>query len=437
VISFLILVVLLNGAFYIISSFDSELIRNNCIESVEIMQSEDKLSNKGFFSLVDNIEDAIVINEAYSIDKDEPIKSYLLTRKNYDKDLTKIELGDESGQLKTYSNNTIIDGNAVPDENYDTIKELKNFLNGEVNISQSYTRYYHGYLVLFRPLLLVFNVRQIRLFMVIVYLILVCVVAKFLYKKIDLKTCIIITSILLTFGYFGIAQSLQACALFLVIMISLIILLLIIEKINIENFLLFLFILGAVVNFVDYFTSPAISLLLPLVIICVYNNKNNNKLQFKGKNVKEDFLIIVKAGLIWSTGYILMWMSKMLLAKAFINSKEFSSAFDQVLFRMFGSIDLSLDRVYSVLYYGITVCLVAYVFTWIVLKVTKRCCFNKIDKKIIISNCNCIFSSIIPIAWMFLFFNHTMNHFILYPYRNLMGIIMVYLLLKTSEKENI
>ena len=100
VISFLILVVFLNGAFYIISSFDSELIRNNCIESVEIMQSEDKLSNKGFFSLVDNIEDAIVINEAYSIDKDEPIKSYLLTRKNYDKDLTKIELGDESGQLK-------------------------------------------------------------------------------------------------------------------------------------------------------------------------------------------------------------------------------------------------------------------------------------------------------------------------------------------------
>ena len=98
-----------------------------------------------------------MINNAYSIDSEKPVDSYMWIRKNYDPMITK-EVQDETlGDLISYNKK-----DEVNTDMYHTPEELVAFLEGHITHSISYQRYWHGYLVVLRLLLLVFNVTELR-----------------------------------------------------------------------------------------------------------------------------------------------------------------------------------------------------------------------------------------------------------------------------------
>lgn len=225
-ITFFILIGCFHGLLYLASSFPSDAIYANVLSSAKTLVEQGEIPKIGIMETTDNATDALIINEAYSIDSENPFESYMYARKNYKKGVTKIILDDSNGSLYSYANNQYDEsGNPIRDTEYSNCLELYRFLQGDVTTSVNYTRYYHGYLVVFRPLLLLFDITGIRTFLIMIYLLLLIVFGYLLKKKFDTKTMIIFVYAFCMYGYFYAAFCLETSMLFLVLMISSILLL--------------------------------------------------------------------------------------------------------------------------------------------------------------------------------------------------------------------
>ena len=199
--TFVGLIIIFNLSLLLSSLFPSDLIYENAKESAEILKEQGDFVYGPFNSIIENTTDGLIINEIYSIDSEEPLKSYMLCRKNYKKGVTTNELFDETGQLHTFSQDLHDDeGNPVPDNGYFIMDELINVLDDKVTTARMYTRYYHGYLILFRPLLLIMNITQVRTLMTIVFLAILCWFGYLAYKKIGFRITFLCVISLIIFG---------------------------------------------------------------------------------------------------------------------------------------------------------------------------------------------------------------------------------------------
>lgn len=99
--------------------------------------------------------DALMINTAYSIDSNNPMESALLARKNYILGQTQTINKDKEKNLGASKTHTDKNGNIFQ------VDELYGLMHGE-NITESfeYARYWHGYLIFLRPLLLVLSYKR-------------------------------------------------------------------------------------------------------------------------------------------------------------------------------------------------------------------------------------------------------------------------------------
>ena len=434
IVTFFIVIALFNLLLYLASIIPSEAIKTNVIKSAHKMSEEDMFQHKGFFSFVDNNSDILVINEAYSIDPDDPVRSYMLARKNYKKGQTKIDLGDQNGSLVTYSNNKISkSGEAIPDEKYEIALEFAKFVSGDVEISQSYSRYYHGYLVIMRPLLMLFDDSGIRNFMTVVFVFILCIFDYYMNKKMGMKNTIIFTTLLIIFGYFPISQSIQSAPFFLVMMISLIYLMINIDKFNMNYLRYYLFIVGMISCFIDFLTIPILSLFFALTLTFTYNNKNQNCLGLKGKDYKEDLKNVIFLGLFWSVGYALTWVSKAVLVSILFNNGGITSFINQILFRTAGNIEDFYDRLLMDIAFGTIIIVETIIFCLILFKIVCDYKSRKLEKSVLLDNSNIVILGLIPIAWMFVTLNHTVFHFNLFSYRNIIGPFLIYYLLRYGD----
>lgn len=93
-----------------------------------------------------NYTDAIIINEAYSIDNTDPIYSYMAMRKNYKKGETNKILTDISGELVSINANENGETMINTVDYYNPVGELHDFLDGKIDTSITYGRYWHGYM---------------------------------------------------------------------------------------------------------------------------------------------------------------------------------------------------------------------------------------------------------------------------------------------------
>lgn len=121
----------------------------------------------------DNYTDALMINTAYSIDSQKPLYSAFVARKNYIPNITTEIYEDVPGELKSSSKYS----------RHNEVGELNDLVNNEKAESFEYARYWHGYLIFLRPLLILFNINQIRIMLTIILIILACILAYLIYKN--------------------------------------------------------------------------------------------------------------------------------------------------------------------------------------------------------------------------------------------------------------
>ena len=265
----------------------------------------------------DNYTDALIVNELSSVDSTEPFISYMKVRKNFRRGQTEVVLHDILGRaacayyLEPSAFETFNDWyNDQEHLRGGQISELGLFLEGYIDISVEYGRYWHGYLVVFRPLFFFLNISVVRWLTLALFIALYALFLRLLDRRFGRTIAIIYGASLLFEGYFSVAFSLQGSLVFLVSIVSAILLLKRIDSIC--HIHLYFFVLGCLINYVDYLTVPLVSLGLLQALYLLKINDDN-------KSWQSGLFFLATSALAWLLGYAGTFLAKWVSYDIFIN----------------------------------------------------------------------------------------------------------------------
>lgn len=432
--------IILLGIYFVLltltSLIPSSTLEKHVRESSETLVEEGEKVTYNLGYKEENIftfTDALMINTAYSVDNREPIKSFILARKNYIPGQTEEVYMDKQynlGANKNYIN---------PDTGdlYQT-KELYGLMHGEdIKDSYEYARYWHGYLAVLRPLLFLFNYEGIRIVLFILTLIAVISMIILISKKINITSGIIYAIGLLSISIFIVTRSINEILIFLVAFISSIILLLLKDKI--KHVGIFFFIVGSVSSFIDLFTAPLVTLGFTAITYFLILQKDEENI-----TVKKYILELLKIGISWALGYGITWVSKWVIAQLLYNRPIITQAIEQMMFRsdvpQYKGMDLftPLDVIKRNLDYlsgPVIMVLVAIVAIYIIAMLIKNF-KNEINIKQNLKECipyALIF--FLPLAWYVVIKQHSYTH-VNFTYRLLVISIICVLIIATKVFSN-
>ena len=307
----------------LVGMIPSKLLTDNVKKSSEVLveEGERKSIDLGYKrEYLFTFTDALMINTAYSMTPTDLLGSAMLGRKNYIPGQTlKVHIDSQYnlGACDDYINKK--NGDL-----YQT-KELYALMHGK-NITDSfeYARYWHGYLVLLRPLLAITTYSGIRIIILLATIILIVLLLYKLYHKTDVWTAVIFLIGLLSISIFVVAQSINEILVFLIAIIFSLILL---NKKDLHKHITeIFFIAGSITNFIDLLTAPLVTLGLPLIVYIILLQKEKNRL-------KDILKKCVKVCLAWGFAYGFTWILKWILIQLIYGRPIVTQALEQARYR--------------------------------------------------------------------------------------------------------
>lgn len=200
---------------------------------------------------------------------------------------------------------------------------------GLEEIEMSYPRYWHGYLIWMKPLLVLFDAQDLRVLGMLTQFVLVFWLLSLLQKKLGTAYSAAFLVAWLMMNPLALACSFQFYSIFYLMLLSGIYMLKnwnrMEEK---EQWPYFYLLIGAAVGYFDLLTYPIASLGVPLVIgelMRIKSGKNDTILCSVGRFVENCFF--------WAFGYIGMWAGKWILNQALTGYKAIYDALVEILFR--------------------------------------------------------------------------------------------------------
>lgn len=208
-------------------------------------------------------------------------------------------------------------------ETGDPITSLIRYVYGEhKGPISSYARYWNGYLLYLKPLLLFFSLPQIRTMDACFQFCLAAAVLLLAYRKGGTKLAVPMALMILSLNPISTAMSLQYTSMY-VLTLGGALAMLSLETWKKENgYLLFLF-LGIGTAFFDFLTYPAAAVGVCLALQALLDSRTG----------KEALVHAVGSGAAWAFGYGGMWGSKWVLAQLLTGENVLSDALAQVRFR--------------------------------------------------------------------------------------------------------
>ncbi|BFL35734.1 hypothetical protein K380107A5_11050 [Holdemania massiliensis] len=196
----------------------------------------------------------------------------------------------------------------------------QNCLYNAMNVN-NYARYWHGYLILLKPLLMFTDIQGIRIINMVIFYTLI------MYLLINLKeTCqsymlplSLLIGLIMCYIYI-IPISMQYMSVFIIMLICS--LLVLKNKGNIKRLYLILFTVGSIVNFFDFLTVPILSMGVP-IIIYIYINYNEKTFSILMKEV-------ILLSVYWCLGYGLTWILKWIVGSLILNRKSLWKGLNKV-----------------------------------------------------------------------------------------------------------
>lgn len=219
------------------------------------------------------------------------------------------------------SNRVSVDG--MMDSQIIAEEELEEKLNGEV---VSYGRYWHGYLLYLKPLLLVLNYGQIRYFISLVQFALLITILYLFVKKGKERHIIPFAMAYLFLNPATLSLSLQYFSASVITMTQFVILLMCEDKYKTDfmRWIYHFFIVGILIAYFDFLTYPLLTLGMPLVFLFAENKRT----------LKDSFVIFVGCCAAWGIGYAGMWGSKWVLGTLFTKENMILDALRNVSLRV-------------------------------------------------------------------------------------------------------
>ncbi len=312
--------------------------------------------------------------------------------------------------------------------------EVISDLDNSENNSTQYSRYWHGYLILLKPLLIFFSYNEIQ---IIISIFTICLIAAVVYAMQKKGLDKYILPYLLTIGLMfpiAISISLQYISVFAIINLSIISILIFFDKIIETKSLFYIFLLiGMVTCYFDLLTYPITTLGLPLIIwLIMFNKKKTTKFL-------NTFKQICLGSLGWGVGYFGIWIGKWALGSVITGVNLFKSAVKAATSRTSTTTAIEeISRTAAIKgafgeIFTNPICWMLSIATIaiVVLLVMKKIKLNKQEAQ---SNLGILIISLIPLVWYIIFANHSTWH-LFFTYRTLSVFIFAIICYITSILE--
>ena len=317
VLLYILLTVLMLGSLFLVSFIPKEAIRKNARRTALTLYYE---GEKVYFNSLgrklydDNSSDAIMFNLTYTIDEDNKLESIIKARRNFLPGITKEIKSDSVGDL--------------PHESitFSMTREFLNTVEGKEQTAFEYGRYWHGYIVVLRILLCLFDVTVIRLLTQLTIIILLILLMYYLAKNNNWKLSValflgFVATDLFTWTHIIHGKYVAVVALFISVFVAN-------KKINKNNFNIWLFVSGALTAYLDLLTTPILSALLPIIIFAAVNNEESN--------FKDQLIRFTKNLTAWGVGYFGLWLTKWVISDLFYGTDIIKVSLTQIYYRVFG-----------------------------------------------------------------------------------------------------
>ena len=274
-------------------------------------------------SLRDQYADTVLLDIAYYINPEKPIDSLIWDRYY-----------------------------ASPTEEF--IYSLEEALKTDPSANSEYLRYWHGSLMIVRPLLMFINIRQIYtfnfvvLFVLLFWLILILIRNRFKQEAICLSAAMIAVNI------WFVPCCLEYTWMFLVMVCASILAVRIALSKRYDKCGYLFLITGVVAAFLDFLTTETITLIIPILLIVrihekqTYHNareavtKNGYPQKLSAQDVRQKestqssglMSFVVKSSALWATGFFFMWVLKWVLASAYLGKSVIPYIQGNALFQL-------------------------------------------------------------------------------------------------------
>lgn len=218
-------------------------------------------------------------------------------------------------------------------------KALKEGSNPKYNFFQSmldmkeYPRYWHGYLVVLRPLLCVGNYLQIRYFNMFFLMTLLAVVFTKLKESLNWGTAIVFMISICVTNFIIVPWSLQFSPVYYVMLTAMALMMQYYQsKKRLINFWIqFFFIIGMLINFFDFLSAPLLTLGIPLCLLLLLDMYDKTE-----EKIWEQILRVFKLSIAWVCGYASSWIAKWTIATVALHKNVLLDGFEEANYRCFG-----------------------------------------------------------------------------------------------------
>ena len=191
----------------------------------------------------------------------------------------------------------------------------------EVKYEMEYARYWHGYLVILKPLLLFFNVGEIRMLNIVLQGSLLILLLYFVRKQLGEPYQIPVFVMLAVLNPIVLPLSLQFSWVYYIALFGAIAIVGSKNPYAQKKYVFIFWILGMLTSYMDLLTYPLITLGLPLVLLL---------LRYRSENLKRQLFTVLESGLFWGIGYAAMWMGKWLFAGVLGGIDIFNDVFGKI-----------------------------------------------------------------------------------------------------------
>ena len=296
--------------------------------------------------------------------------------------------------------------NDAKDGPYQVIADL----NNPTNYQEQYSRYWHGYLLFLKPLLIVFDYSQIQIIISFIVVALIVAVAYLMSKRKLDKYIIPYVLAACLMSPATISFSMQYISIFAIANLSVITILLFFDKLQkSKNFFFLFLIIGIVACFFDFLTYPIVALGFPLLIWMILANEQ--KKESAKNNIKQ--LAIGSAA--WGIGYFGIWVEKWILGSIITGENLFKAAIESTSTRLSSnSLSGDVSRFEAILRSIKTICPKPVLFIFALIAIVLIILFIlkkiKISREKAISNLWILLVGILPIAWYIALANHSSIH---------------------------
>lgn len=240
--------------------------------------------------------------------------------------------GSQASRLDNFTDRLMINTNRDVKKNDPLYNAMSN---------AGYSRYWHGYMTVLRPMLTLFSLQEIRYISTVAFFLLILAVFCKMQKMAGRLSALSFILMLSCLFILAVPTSLQFQSVFYILFISLLALLYLYPHLP-ERYIPLLFMtVGAVTNFFDLLTAPLLTMGVPLALYLLLSVRDGAPWLYCLRR-------ILLNGFFWVLGYGLCWAAKWAIGGAITDTNIFQVAITAIFFRTSGNEDMPVDRLETV-----------------------------------------------------------------------------------------